>query len=81
MKDQGHEQVDYIVSAIPFVAFSKEDTVSIVSQAKDLLSQAGKYIQVHYSLVLKKIYKNIFPTVDLNFVLVNFPPAWVFVCH
>ncbi|MDX1685553.1 MAG: methyltransferase domain-containing protein [Saprospiraceae bacterium] len=81
MKRYGHDKVDYIISAIPFVAFSKEDTIHIVNQAKDLLASTGKYIQVHYSTVLKKIYKGIFATVDLNFVLVNMPPAWVFVCH
>ena len=81
MLDHGHEEVDYILSAIPFVAFSKEDTMNIVSQAREILGGAGKYIQVHYSTVLKKIYKSIFPKVDLNFVLVNLPPAWVFVCE
>lgn len=81
MKREGHESVDYVISAIPFVAFPKEDTVKIVKQVKSLIGSAGAFIQVHYSLVLKKMYKKLFPKVDLNFVLVNIPPAWVFVCH
>lgn len=80
MASFGHSEVDYVISAIPFVALSEKETLQIVGQARDLLSSAGKFVQVHYSLVLKKLYKKLFTDVRLNFVLRNLPPAWVFVC-
>jgi phospholipid N-methyltransferase len=70
-----------IISAIPFTMFPEKDTVHILSQAKGLLDKTGKFVQVHYSLVMRKIYKQVFGNLDLNFVAINVPPAWVYVCE
>ncbi len=75
----GAKQIDYIVSAIPFVALPKELGYSIIRECHKHLKPGGLYIQVHYSLLAKNIYENIFGNVDINFVPINVPPAFVLV--
>jgi phospholipid N-methyltransferase len=72
-------KVDFFVSAIPFVMLPKKLTYSILNICKNVLSSKGKFIQVHYSLVTKSIYKKIFGNVKVNFVPLNVPPAFVLV--
>jgi len=73
------EKADFIISAIPFVALPEKLSTTIVNIAKDNLKTGGKYIQIHYSLLLKKLYKSIFGNVDINFVPINMPPAFILV--
>jgi phospholipid N-methyltransferase len=72
-------QVDFIVSAIPFVAMSKEVTEAIVNTCAKNLVTGGFFIQMQYSLMLKKTYHNIFGNVKIDFIPVNVPPAFVLV--
>lgn len=73
------EQVDYVLSAIPFVALPKEVGVKIVQECKKHLRDRGLYIQIHYSLLTKRLYEDVFGNVDVNFVPLNVPPAFVLV--
>ncbi len=73
------EKVDYIISAIPFVALPKELGQTIVAECYRYLKPGGKFIQVHYSLLTKNLYEEIFGNVDVNFVPLNIPPAFVLV--
>lgn len=75
----GYEKVDAIISAIPFVALPKELGYSIVQECHQCMKQGGRYIQVHYSLLTKKLYETIFGNVDINWVPLNMPPAFVLV--
>ncbi len=75
----GLPKVEFIVSAIPFVALPKEVTLKILKVCKENLIQGGLYIQMHYSLVLKKTYEKIFGNVKIDFIPVNVPPAFVMV--
>lgn len=79
LKKLGLPKVEFIVSAIPFVALSKEITYKILDVCKDNLVKGGLYIQMHYSLVLKKTYERIFGNVKIDFIPVNVPPAFVLV--
>lgn len=72
-------QADAIISAIPFVAFPEELTYKILHECKVHLKKDGKFIQVHYSLLTKKIYQEIFGNVAVNFTPLNVPPAFVLV--
>ena len=72
-------EADFIISAIPFVAFPEELTYKILNECKTHLKKDGKYIQVHYSLLTKKIYQEIFGNVDVSFTPLNVPPAFVLV--
>ena len=77
----GEEGADCIISAIPFTMFPEKDAIHVLSQARGLLGKTGRFVQVHYSLVMRRIYKQVFGNLDLNFVAINVPPAWVFVCE
>jgi phospholipid N-methyltransferase len=79
LEEIGATQIDYVVSAIPFVALPKELAHNIVGICHKCLKESGKYIQVHYSLIMKNLYSSIFGNVDINFVPINVPPAFVLV--
>ncbi len=71
--------VDYIISAIPFVSLPDDLSYKIVETSRDHLAEGGLYVQLHYSLLVRKMYKRIFGNVDVNFVPINIPPAFVLV--
>ena len=73
------KEIDYVISAIPFVVVPDEIALSIVSECKKYMKEGGLYIQVHYSLLTKKMYQKVFGNVDINFVPLNLPPAFVLV--
>lgn len=75
----GFDKVDAIISAIPFVALPKELGYSIVRECHRCMKKGGRYIQVHYSLVTKKLYETIFGNVDISWIPLNVPPAFVLV--
>ena len=71
-------KVDSVISALPFVAMPKELGFDIVGKCHRFMKKGGRYVQVHYSLLSKKLYQGIFGNVDINFVPLNVPPAFVF---
>lgn len=79
LHEAGATEIDYVISAIPFVALPKAVGELIVGQAHQFLKNKGLYIQVHYSLVMKQLYLSVFGNVDINFVALNVPPAFVLV--
>ena len=79
LKLNNFPRVDDIISAIPFVVVPEKEAFSIVEACKSVLKTGGKFIQVHYSLVAKKMYKKVFGNVDVNFVPLNLPPAFILV--
>lgn len=79
LNNAGAEEADVIISAIPFVALPKELGLKIVQECHHHLKDKGLYIQVHYSLLARKLYETIFGNVDINFVPLNVPPAFVLV--
>lgn len=81
LKQLNSTKVDYVISALPFVALPKELGLDIVGKCYRFMKQGGRYVQVHYSLLSKKLYQTIFGNVDINFVPFNVPPAFVLVCE
>lgn len=79
LKKHDLDQPDFIISAIPFVAMPDDLSYKIVEICRDNLKPGGNYIQIHYSLLLKKMYNKVFGNVDVNFVPLNIPPAFVLV--
>ncbi|HFC00521.1 MAG TPA: ribosomal RNA adenine dimethylase, partial [Phaeodactylibacter sp.] len=58
-------KADYVISAIPFVAFPEELAKSIINISKDNMKDNALFVQVHYSLLTKKFYQSIFGNVDV----------------
>jgi phospholipid N-methyltransferase len=73
------KEVDAVISALPFVNFPKADALSIISTCKENLKEGGRYVQIHYSLLARKLYQTVFGNVSIHFVLRNIPPAFVLV--
>ena len=73
------KHIDYVVSALPFVNFPDEDALHIISECKRLMKSQGRYIQIHYSLLAKKLYEQVFGNVKVHFMPLNMPPAFVLV--
>ncbi|MEZ4987367.1 MAG: methyltransferase [Saprospiraceae bacterium] len=80
LQQYGFEKANHIISAIPFVILPKELATRIVETCRDHLLPGGFFVQMHYSTVLKPLYKGIFKRVRIRFMPLNIPPAFVFVC-
>jgi phospholipid N-methyltransferase len=65
--------------SLPYVTFPEDLALSIIRTSKEHMKDKALYIQVHYSLLTKKFYQNIFGNVDISFVPLNIPPAFVLV--
>ncbi|NJN35229.1 MAG: methyltransferase domain-containing protein [Saprospiraceae bacterium] len=81
LKQYDIEEVDYVVSAIPFVSLPKDLANGIIKICHKALKKNGLYIQFHYTTMIKKIYRRIFGNVDISFVPLNMPPAFVMRCE
>ncbi len=81
MKKLELDHIDAIVSALPFVVLPEELSNSILKTCFDSLRRGGLFIQMHYSLLRKRWYEKMFGKLVVNFVPINFPPAFVFVCR
>lgn len=81
MEEHGFDQLDAVLSAIPFVVIPDDVSYEIIEQCRDNMRDGSPYIQVHYSLLTRKMYKKIFGNVDVNFVPFNIPPAFVLVSN
>ncbi len=79
MKENNWSEIDAVISAIPFVALPDELGLMIIGECKRFLKKGGLFIQVHYSLLAKKLYQKVFGNVDVNFAPLNIPPAFVLV--
>jgi phospholipid N-methyltransferase len=77
----GFGKADAIVSAIPFVMVPEDMRNRILASCKTALKAGGWFVQFHYSLLLKDTYKKLFKKVDVEFVFINMPPAFVFSCQ
>ena len=73
------EQIDHVVSAIPFVILPEATAIQIIQAAFDFLAPSGKFVQVHYSLLAKKLYDRVFGNVQVKFVPFNIPPAFLLI--
>ncbi len=78
--EHNYKEVDYIISGIPFVALPTELTDRIIKVSRDALRKNGLFIQFHYSTLISRVYRRIFGNLQVRFVPLNLPPAFVMVC-
>jgi phospholipid N-methyltransferase len=81
IRQNGVEQLDCIISCLPFFNFSKELRDTLVYQIHKSLKNNGYFIAFQYSLQMKENFSNIFDIEKVNLVPLNFPPAFVYVCR
>lgn len=80
LEQYGCKEVDNIVSAIPFVSIPEKLGKKIINISKGTLKKGGRFIQIHYSLLVKSRYEEIFNNVEIHFEARNMPPAFVLEC-
>ncbi|MFM8596336.1 MAG: class I SAM-dependent methyltransferase [Flavobacteriales bacterium] len=80
ISELGLNHADYIISSLPLSNFPKELRNAILNNGKDSLNSDGKFIQFQYTRGLKKMYGDYFSKVDIDYTVLNFPPAFVYTC-
>lgn len=68
--------LDCIVSGLPLVLLNKSAREEILAISR----KSKRFIQLQYSPVLAETVKTYFSDVKVSFTLLNFPPAFVYVC-
>lgn len=79
LKELQVERLDHVISAIPFVILPEQEALHIIKAACHHLKEGGKFIQVHYSLLAKKLYEQVFGHVQIKFIAFNIPPAFLLI--
>lgn len=80
MKSHGIQQLDCVISGLPFFNFSVELRQQLLKQVIDSLKPGGCFIAFQYSQQMKKQFSRLFHIEKIHFVPLNFPPAFVYVC-
>ncbi|MBC8061391.1 MAG: SAM-dependent methyltransferase [Clostridiaceae bacterium] len=73
-------QVDYIVSGLPFTVLPVSISSDILMNTKDILKDNGEFITFQYSLVKKRFFESYFNSIKSKKVIMNLPPAYVLIC-
>jgi len=81
LKSHGIAQLDAVVSALPFSVFPEDLALNIVKLSHDSLKEKGRFVQIHYSLKTRKLYRQVFGNVETGFEFRNIPPAFVLLCE
>lgn len=74
-------KVDVIVSGLPFANFQEEQRKAILDEVQAALAPGGMFITFQYTLQLQAELKARFPSVKVDFTLLNIPPAFIYICR
>lgn len=80
LQKYGFQKTDCIISSLPLTSLPSRTSRSILKNIYAYLPSGGHYIQFQYSLAYRRQIKYLFSSVAISFVLLNFPPAFVYVC-
>lgn len=81
LKELSIDQVDHLVSSLPLAILPKQDLNDLFDKIPSHIKDNGSFVQYQYSLNKYKFLKRFFDTVNLDFTLVNIPPAFVYKCY
>jgi len=81
MKQENIQQLDCILSGLPFFNFPQEARDQLVDQIVRSLKPGGLFIAFQYSQQMKKQLQEHFEIERIHFVPLNIPPAFVYVCR
>ncbi len=81
INQHGIQQLDCIISGLPFFNFSTEFREKLLNQVENSLKPGGLFIAFQYSLQMKKQLSERFEMEKILYVPLNFPPAFVYVCR
>ncbi|MFO1442482.1 methyltransferase domain-containing protein [Bacillus sp. Bva_UNVM-123] len=81
IQQHGVEQLDCVISGLPFFNFPPETREKLITQVVNALKPGGYFIAFQYSLQMKKELAKAFTIEKIGFVPFNTPPAFVYVCR
>ncbi|MBL7911785.1 MAG: hypothetical protein JNJ41_12075 [Bacteroidia bacterium] len=74
------EEVDCIISTIPFSLIKKDKRIKIINDSFKLLKKDGQFITYQYSWLILNLIKQNFKYVKWGFVVLNFLPVVLINC-
>lgn len=80
IQKNGYEEVDCIISGLPFANFPDELRGQIMEGIVRSLKPGGLFIAFQYSLQMRKNLLLLFKETNISFVPINLPPAFVYCC-
>ncbi|MDQ0338928.1 phospholipid N-methyltransferase [Caldalkalibacillus uzonensis] len=80
LQKQGKKQVDCIVCGLPFTLFPQELRDQFFELIYSSLTDDGALVMYQFSWHMRKALKQKFGSVELNFIPLNIPPAFVYYC-
>lgn len=81
VQSMGMESLDAVVSGLPFALFEETVRQRIIDEVLQSIKPNGVFITFQYSLQMKHLLSSKFSRVEISFVPLNLPPAFVYVCH
>jgi phospholipid N-methyltransferase len=75
------QQVDCVVSALPFAVMTPMERERIISLVSHCLTENGVFVLYQYSLQMRGTLKRYFRDVHIGLELRNLPPAFVYTCR
>lgn len=75
------EKLDCVVSSLSFRNFSASDRTLYIEQITSSLKEGGWFITFEYFPQMKKELMQHFEIVSAKWVMLNFPPALVYICR
>lgn len=80
LAEAGTGSADVILSGIPFALLTTEEQEELLAEIYRALAPGGTFVAFQYSLLLWRRLRNRFDNVDLHFVPMNLPPAFIYRC-
>ena len=80
MHDNGIEQLDFVISSLPFTVLPPKMTVRILNGVVKALKPDGHFVAYQYSSIMKHVLRKKFAHMQTRFVMFNVPPAFVYDC-
>ena len=81
LREQSIEKVDFIISSLPLAILKEEEKKSLLGKIKRNLKEGGVFVQYQYSLGSLKELKSFFRRVDIELIIRNLPPAFIYKCY
>ncbi|TSC57451.1 MAG: ribosomal RNA adenine methylase transferase [Parcubacteria group bacterium Greene0416_79] len=78
LRDEAFGKADYVVSGIPLTLCSLQTREAVFSSSRSLLREGGVYLQYQFTPAVYPAIKRAFGNVELDFVLANTPPAFIY---
>ena len=81
IKKFGIQNIDYVISGLPFSALPSSKKNAIIKETKSTLKYKGKFVIYQFLNNFKKHLYRYFSSISTKFVPLNIPPCFVYTCE